>query len=46
MSTPLIFGILLEVVIFGVVIILFKKLKRNKSNQPSLSNKTIKNLKF
>ena len=39
-------GIVIEIFLFVGVFLWVKKLNRKKSRQPSLSKKTIKNLKF
>ena len=39
-------GIIVEIFLFVGVFIWVRKLTSNKSRQPSLSKKTIKNLKF
>ena len=39
-------GIIVEIFLFVGVFLWVRKLTRNKSRQPSLSKKTIKNLKF
>ena len=39
-------GIILEIFLFVGVFLLVRKLTSNKGGQPSLSKKTIKNLKF
>ena len=39
-------GIIVEIFLFLVVFLWVRKLTSNKSRQPSLSKKTIKNLKF
>ena len=39
-------GIIVEIVLFVVVLLWVRKLTSNKGRQPSLSKKTIKNLKF
>ena len=39
-------GIIVEIFLFVGVFIWVRKLTSNKSSQPSLSKKTIKNLKF
>ena len=39
-------GIIVEIFLFVVVFIWVKKLNSKESRQPSLSKKTIKNLKF
>ena len=39
-------GIIVEIVLFVGVFLWVSKLNSNKSRQPSLSKKTIKNLKF
>ena len=40
------FGIVIEIFLLGIVFLWVKKLKSKQSRQPSLSKKTIKNLKF
>ncbi|MDC3134567.1 hypothetical protein OA511_01135 [Prochlorococcus sp. AH-716-J09] len=39
-------GIIVEIVLFVGVFLWIRKLNRKQSRQPSLSKKTIKNLKF
>ena len=39
-------GIIVEIFLFAGVFIWVRKLNRKQSRQPSLSKKTIKNLKF
>ena len=39
-------GIIVEILLFLVVFLWVKKLNTKQSRQPSLSKKTIKNLKF
>ncbi len=46
MSTILVSGILLEILIIVMGILIIKRLQKNKTRQPELSNKIIKNLKF
>ena len=46
MSTPIVCGILVEIVIAIGGIYLIKKLKKKQTRQPSLSKKIINNLKF
>ena len=39
-------GIIVEIFLFAVVLLWVRKLTSEKGRQPSLSKKTIKNLKF
>ncbi len=39
-------GIIVEIFLLGIVFLWVKKLNNKQSRQPSLSKKTIKNLKF
>jgi len=40
------FGIIIEIFLLGIVFLWVKKLNSKQARQPSLSKKTIKNLKF
>ena len=44
--SPIKVGIIVEIFLFLGVFLWVRKLTSNKSRQPSLSKKTIKNLKF
>ena len=44
--SPIKVVIIIEIFLFGVVFLWVKKLNSKQSRQPSLSKKTIKNLKF